>query len=121
MLKIAKWIELGAAYDKSLIEPARKRGPRMQVTSADREYWAYAPLQQTFPKSAGIDSFVRSKQKEKGLTVAPEVSQSALIRRLYFDVTGLPPDPSAITAFLGDKQPSNYEALVDRLLASPHF
>ena len=106
---------------KPLVEQAQKRTGPMQVTSTDREYWAYAPLQQTFPKGAGIDDFVRSKQKEKHLTAAPEASRSALIRRLYFDLTGLPPEPAAITAFLADKLPGAYEALVDRLLASPHF
>jgi cytochrome c553 len=119
--KVAKWIDLGAAYDKPLVAPAENRADPMQVTSADRAYWAYAPLQKTFPKGASIDSLVRSKHQEKHLTAAPEASQSTLIRRLYFDLMGLPPEPTAITAFLSDKPPANYEALVDRLLASPHF
>jgi cytochrome c553 len=119
--KVAKWIDLGAAYDKPLVERAPKRAGPMQVTSADRQYWAYAPLRETFPKDAGIDSFIRSKQKEKHLTAAAEASRSTLIRRLYFDVTGLPPKPAAINAFLTDKSPLAYEALVDDLLASPHF
>lgn len=119
--KVARWIDLGAAYDKPLVAHAEKRAGPMQVTSVDREYWAYAPLQKTFPKGASIDSFVRSKHQENHLTAAPAASQSTLIRRLYFDVTGLPPEPTAITAFLSDKSPAKYEALVDRLLASPHL
>jgi hypothetical protein len=119
--KVAQWIDLGAAYDKPLIDRAPKRDGPMQVTRADREYWAYAPLQETFPKGVGIDSFVRAKQKEMHLTAAPEASRGTLIRRLYFDVTGLPPEPTAVNAFLNDKSPGTYEALVDRLLASPHF
>lgn len=119
--KVAKWIDLGAAYDKPLVDHAEKRAGPMQVTSADREYWAYAPLQKTPPKGASIDSFVRSKQQEKHLTAASEASRSTLIRRLYFDLTGLPPAPAAITAFLTDNSPDAYEQLVDRLLASPHF
>ncbi|HWC76535.1 MAG TPA: DUF1549 domain-containing protein, partial [Blastocatellia bacterium] len=119
--RIAKWIDLGAAYDKPLIDRAQKRPVPLQVTSANREYWAYAPLQETLPKGAGIDSLVRSKHQEKHLKAAPEALQNTLIRRLYFDLTGLPPAPTEITAFIGDKSPDNYEALVDRLLASPHF
>ena len=119
--KIAQWIDLGAAYDKPLVAQAEKRIGPMQVTSADREYWAYAPLLKSFPKDAGIDSFIRSKQQEKHLTAAPEASRRTLIRRLYFDITGLPPAPAEITAFLNNKSPNAYEALVDRLLASPHF
>lgn len=119
--RIAEWIELGAAYDKPLIDRAQKRDVPLQVTRGNREYWAYAPLQKNFPKDAGIDSFVRAKQEEKHLTAAPEASRSTLIRRLYFDLTGLPPEPSAINAFVTDKSPQAYEALVDELLASPHF
>jgi len=119
--KVAKWIDLGAAYDKPLGDQAMKHAGPLQSTSTDREYWAYAPLQKTLPKGASIDSFVRSRQKEKHLTTAPEASQSTLIRRLYFDLTGLPPEPAAITAFLTGKSPDAYHALVDRLLASPHF
>jgi cytochrome c553 len=119
--KIARWIDLGAAYDKPLVARAEKRAAPLQVTSTDRDYWAYAPLQKTFPKGASIDSFVRSKHQEKHLTAAPAASHSTLIRRLYFDLTGLPPEPAAITAFLNNKSPDAYDALVDHLLASPHF
>ncbi|HEX7335383.1 MAG TPA: PSD1 and planctomycete cytochrome C domain-containing protein [Pyrinomonadaceae bacterium] len=119
--KIARWIDLGAAYDKPLIDRAQKRALPLQVTRANRDYWAYAPLKKNFSKDAGIDNFIRAKQKEKHLTAAPQASSSTLIRRLYFDVTGLPPEPAAINAFLTDKSPSAYEALVDQLLASPYF
>jgi cytochrome c553 len=118
---VARWIDLGAAYDKPLVDRAPKRPAPMQVTSADRKYWAYAPLKGAFPEGAGIDSFVRSMQKEKRLKAAPEAPRSTLIRRLYFDLTGLPPEPAAVNAFRNDKSPDAYEALVNRLLASPHF
>ena len=119
--KIASWIDLGAAYDRPLGEQAIKRAGPLQITNTDREYWAYAPLQTTFPKGASIDSFIHSKHQEKRLTAAPDAPRSTLIRRLYFDLTGLPPDPAEISAFLADKSPDAYETLVDRLLASPHF
>jgi mono/diheme cytochrome c family protein len=119
--KIASWIDLGAAYDRPLGEQLVKRAGSLQITNADREYWAYAPLQTNFPKSANIDSFVRSKHQEKHLTAAPEASRSTLIRRLSFDLTGLPPDPAEIASFLAEKSPDAYETLVDRLLASSHF
>jgi cytochrome c553 len=119
--RIAEWIDLGAAYDRPLIDRAQKRAAPLQVTRADRQYWAYAPLQKTFSRDASIDSFVRAKHREKHLTAATEASRSTLVRRLYFDVTGLPPEPSAINAFLTNKSPVAYEALVDDLLASPHF
>lgn len=119
--KIAKWIDLGAAYDKPLIDRAQKRSTPLQVTPANRDYWAYAPLPKTFSRDASIDSFIRARHKEKHLTAASEASRSALIRRAYFDVTGLPPEPPAISAFITDKSPLAYEALVDALLARPQF
>jgi cytochrome c553 len=119
--KIARWIDLGAAYDKPLVDRAPTRAGSMQVTDTHRAYWAFAQLRDAFPEGASIDSFIRTKQKEKQLTAAPEASNRTLIRRSYFDVTGLPPQPAAIEAFLADKSPDAYETLVDRLLASPHF
>ncbi len=119
--QIAKWIELGAAYDQPLADQTRKRATALQVTPSDREYWAYAPLQRTFPQSASIDGFVHAKQKEKHLTPAPRASQLTLIRRLYFDVTGLPPAPEEIRAFLSDRSPDSYPNLIDSLLARPQF
>jgi hypothetical protein len=68
-----------------------------------------------------IDLFILAKLEEKGLTPAPEADRYTLIRRLTFDLTGLPPTPEEIRAFLADKSPDAYENLVDRLLASPHY
>lgn len=67
-----------------------------------------------------IDAFVLVKLQEKGLTPAPEADRRTLIRRLYFDLLGLPPSPQEIDAFLADSAVDAYERLVDRLLASPH-
>jgi len=69
----------------------------------------------------GIDAFVMAKLESKDLTPSPEADRTTLIRRLTLDLTGLPPTPSEVTAFLADKSPGAYERLVDRLLASPRF
>ncbi|WP_309709968.1 DUF1553 domain-containing protein [Armatimonas sp.] len=68
-----------------------------------------------------IDAFVLAKLEAKGLRPAPEADRRTLIRRVTFDLTGLPPTPQEIAAFLADKTPHAYERLVDRLLASPHY
>jgi hypothetical protein len=62
-----------------------------------------------------------SRLASEGLTPQPEASRETLIRRLSLDLTGLPPTPSEIDAFLADASPTAYEAVVDRLLASPHY
>ena len=68
-----------------------------------------------------IDSFIAAKLAEKKLTPNPEASREVLIRRVTFDLTGLPPTVTEVDAFLADTSPSAYEKVVDRLLKSPHY
>ena len=68
-----------------------------------------------------IDAFVLAKLRENGLQPAPEADRATLIRRLSFDLLGLPPDPGDVADFLTDKSPDAYERLVDRTLKSPHY
>ena len=68
-----------------------------------------------------IDAFIHATLKEKGLSPSPEADRRTLARRLYFDLTGLPPSREEIDAFVADVNPRAYEQLVDRLLASPHY
>jgi len=71
--------------------------------------------------STPIDAFVLAKLREKGLTPSPEAHRQTLIRRLHFDLTGLPPLPEAVEQFVNDSSPFAYERLVDRLLASTEY
>ncbi len=68
-----------------------------------------------------IDGFILAKLKEKGLTPSPEADRRTLIRRLTYDLHGLPPTPEEVRNFVDDKSPLAYEKLVDRLLASPRY
>jgi mono/diheme cytochrome c family protein len=68
-----------------------------------------------------IDAFILAKLGEKGLSPAPPADRRTLIRRVTFDLTGLPPTSAEIANFIGDKQPGAYERVVDRLLASPRY
>ena len=68
-----------------------------------------------------IDAFVLSRLEAQGLTPTPEANRRTLIRRLSYDLTGLPPTPSEISDFVTDKAPNAYKKVVDRLLASPHY
>ncbi len=98
----------------------------------DRSHWAFQPRgtfqPPTFSDAADrawlrndIDSFVLARLKSAGLPPATEADRRTLIRRLYFDLIGLPPTPAEVEAFVGDVSTSSYETLVDRLLASPHY
>jgi Protein of unknown function (DUF1553)/Protein of unknown function (DUF1549) len=95
---------------------------------AAESWWAFRPLVRP-PVPAGdetsvrnpIDAFVRAKLREKDLSPAPEADRRTLIRRVTFDLTGLPPTPAEVTAFVADADPLAYELLVDRLLASKAY
>ena len=68
-----------------------------------------------------IDAFILAKLEQEKIAPSPEADRRTLIRRLSFDLLGLPPTPQEVDDFLDDKRPDAYERLVDRLLASPHF
>ncbi|MGV3774049.1 MAG: DUF1549 and DUF1553 domain-containing protein [Verrucomicrobiales bacterium] len=96
---------------------------------AARKFWAFAPVKQPAPPQVAnrswptqpLDLFILSSLEKNQLTPAPEASRQTLIRRLYFTLTGLPPKPSEIEAFLEDERPDAYERLVDRLLGVSTF
>jgi mono/diheme cytochrome c family protein len=99
------------------------------VTDKDREFWAFRPPQSvTVPivRDAGrvrnpIDAFLLHKLEAKEIAFSPEADRATLIRRLSFDLTGLPPEPAEVQAFINDKSPDAYERLVERLLNSPRY
>ena len=95
------------------------------ITSKDREHWAFRPLTRPPLPNANsshpIDRFIRQQQADAGLNHSPEATRAVLIRRLSFDLIGLPPTPQEVQAFLADTRTDAYERLVDRLLASPHY
>lgn len=90
-------------------------GAKMEGARGDTRWWSQRPLQMTAPPSSGnpIDAFVKAKLREQGLSPSPAASQQTLVRRVKYDLHGLPPE----AAEFGEK----YEALVDRLLASPRY
>ena len=106
--KIKQWIEEGAPW---------------------KEFWAYrAPVKAALPAARHaawaqrpMDRFVLAKLEAKGLSPAPMADRRTLLRRVALDLTGLPPTPAEIDAFLRDTTPTAYEHMLDRYLASPHF
>jgi len=96
---------------------------------ADTRPWAFRPPVRVTPPKVKhtawvknpIDAFVLSRLEAKGLQPAPSADKITLIRRVTFDLTGLPPTPQEVDAFLADKSPDAYARVVDRLLASPRY
>ena len=105
---LARWIEQGAEYKPhwSFIKPEKRPLPAVQD-----EAWIHNP----------IDQFTLARLEREGLTPAPEAPKVQLLRRVTFDLTGLPPTPEEIEAFQADTSADAYEKAVDRLLASPHY
>lgn len=128
---IAKWIDLGAPYDKPLVENPRDPDSWTTTVIADkaREFWSFQPLKRLEPpavKNAAwvrnpIDRFVLGKAEEKGLSPNLPASKRILLRRAYFDLIGLPPTPAEVEAFLKDDSPNAFEKVIDQLLDSPHY
>ncbi len=95
----------------------------------NRAHWAFLPLQKPAPPQVrdtswprnDIDRFVLARLEASGLKPAAEAGRATLIRRLSLDLTGLPPTPEEVEQFVSDPSPRAYEALVERLLASPHY
>jgi hypothetical protein len=92
----------------SLRQPTR---PKVPEGRAGQGVWCRTP----------VDRFILAKLREKGLSPSPEADKRTLLRRVTFDLTGLPPTPEEIDAFLQDSSPNAYEKVVDRLLSSPHY
>jgi hypothetical protein len=119
------WINKGAP-DPRTGAVARARGLSVEE---GHSFWAYrAPVRPPVPAGkpgfgarGDIDAFILAGLEAKGLRPAPEADRATLIRRVHYDLTGLPPAPEEVEAYLADGRPDAYERLVERLLASPHF
>ena len=126
---LAAWVQSGAAWPKEKTADVAGRN-EFDLTRRKAEHWAWRPVRrpavptvknQSWPVGA-VDYFVLAKLEEQGLTRATSAELGGrLLRRLTFDLTGLPPTPEEIEAFLRDQSPEAYEKVVDRLLASPAY
>ena len=124
-----EWIRRGAPWPETAGAPATIRLAEQGFSDEDRAWWAIQPLQDHAPPQAGddswsrngIDRFIRSQMLREGLEPAPEADRATLIRRLTFDLTGLPPTPVEVHEFENDTDPAAYEKLIESLLQSPHY
>ena len=122
---IRDWIAAGATWGTDPIDPYQATTPRR----AGRDWWSLQPVRRTevpevnrgdWPRNP-VDRFVLRKLEAEKLSPRLEADRRTLIRRLRFDLTGLPPTPEEVDAFVADPAPDAYEKVVDRLLASPDF
>lgn len=125
--RLREWIKLGAPDPRTDGEVVvAKAGIDIE---AGRKFWSFQPLikpavpqprNSTWGRSE-IDAFILARLEASGLKPNPDADRQTLIRRVYFDLTGLPPSPEQIDAFLKDTRADAFERVVDDLLASPHY
>ena len=121
------WIDQGAEW------PEEQGAAAEELPKAKSTHWAFRPQQRpSVPNVRSnvrnrawvrnpIDAFILAKLEAEGIEPSEEADRVALIRRLSFDLTGLPPTPEEVAQFLADQRPGAYERLVERLVASPHY
>jgi hypothetical protein len=134
---LTKWVKGGAAWTQGLdltpagmvAQPEKGRPDPPTPAEARKNLWSVQPVKRpAVPVVADkswvhnpVDAFILAKLTEKGLKPAPPAEKISLIRRATYDLTGLPPTPEEVDAFLADNSADAYEKVIDRLLASPHY
>jgi mono/diheme cytochrome c family protein len=127
---IAQWINsVSASKAVTAAETIPVRQPGYSVTDKDRQFWSFIkPVRPEIPEVKNrswirneIDAFVLSKLEQNGLQPSPPAESRILLRRVYFDLIGLPPSPEEMDEFLKDPSDTAYAKVVDKLLASPHY
>jgi cytochrome c553 len=126
---LTEWVRGGAPWpdDGATAQGSAKT---FDLQARAKAHWSFQPIRrpavpdvpnQKAQGANGIDRFLLAKLDAAGLTYAPPADKRTLLRRIYFDLIGLPPTPAEIGAFLKDDSPNAYEKVVDKLLASPHY
>ena len=127
---LTEWVKMGAPMPAgeaaAISSPAKKV---FQISEKDRAHWAFQPLKKPAAPAVKqkkwvanpIDSFILAKLESDGFKPNSPATKRELIRRAYYDLTGLPPSPAEVEAFVADKSPGAWEQLIDRLLESPHY
>lgn len=130
---LTRWVKMGAPWSPDTADglPLELLVERGGLTDEDRAYWAYQRVKRPdVPRVSdapagwsdhAIDAFILAKLRAVDLKPNTPASKATLVRRVYYDLTGLPPTPAQVRAFVKDNDPKAYEKLIDELLASPHY
>ena len=131
IVALAEWVEMGAPWPEGATAGPGTPDPSepFDLDRRRRTHWAWQPVRPVAPPDVSdpawsvrsVDRFIRARLDTQGMAPAGPADRQTLIRRLSFDVRGLPPTPAEVARFVGDVSPDAYEALVDRYLDSSHF
>ena len=130
--RLSRWIERGLAWpaaDAQALARAKTLAENETIAAVRGSFWSFQPVshpplpevRDTGWSKTPLDRFVLAELEQHALTPSPAADRQTLLRRLSFDLVGLPPTPAEIDAFLADDSPDAVRRVVDRLLASPHY
>ncbi len=125
---LTRWVR-GGIVGMPQVDDSTPHVEEERISLEDIDHWAYLPfdrpelpsVEATSWIGTPIDAFILRSLEDNHLAPAPQASRRSLVRRAYFDLTGLPPTPDEVSAFLADDSTDAYEQLIERLLASPHY
>lgn len=129
VVTLVRWVEMGAPWPQEPAPVAAEARDVFELEKRKSEFWVWQPVaspgkpvvrNEAWPRNE-IDHHILSDLEDAGLQPSGDADRAALLRRLHFDLIGLPPTPEEVEAFLSDQDPEAIERVVDRLLASPHF
>jgi hypothetical protein len=126
---LTAWVKMGAPWPKDGTGGTTAAKDGLDIAKRKREHWCWQPLRAQQPPAVRdaawprgpVDRFILAKLEEKGIGPTPAADRRTWLRRVTFDLTGLPPTPEEIDAFLKDQSPGADERVADRLLGSPRF
>ena len=124
---LREWVAGGAYWPKETPTETTAKTTEYTITPEHRGFWSFQPVKRpsipsvTASVSNPVDAFVRARLEKEGLQPAPRADKRTLIRRATIDLTGLPPTPDEVQAFLSDESADAFSKVVDRLLASPRY
>jgi len=125
---LTRWVEMGLPWPQEAASKAGAVNP-FDIASRASEHWCWQPVKNIPPPEThqsnwaitDTDRFILAKLESKGIKPAPAADKRTLLRRVYFDLIGLPPSPEEVEQFVQDQRPQALEVVVDRLLGSVHF
>ncbi len=126
---LEKWVSLGLPDPRQPVTEDSTGKPVGMSVEDGRDFWSFQPVSNPQPPTVKtndwvktpIDAFILADLEEKDLQPAPPADKRTLLRRVTFDLTGLPPTPEEVAAFLADEEPDAFQKVVERLLASPDY
>jgi cytochrome c553 len=126
---LTRWVQLGLPWPRSTANKETEGGGAFHISDEQRRFWSFQPMKAVPPPkvrdtawpNSALDCFLLAPLEAKGLRPAKPADKRTLLRRVTFDLTGLPPTPQEMEAFLRDDKPGAFGRVVDRLLASPAY